>query len=450
MLGITFDTRQPDGEPDVILRDRWRFAREESGRVVPDGTHVWLDGGFEKGRLYQVVYTAVGAPVLATHPDDVVELFLGFLTHPRGLAPDELHDEIRKPLGCDAAVVETSDMRMLKPRQRLAFAREAIDVMTTLLERHGQAGDCYEDGGAYHSSFLVADPTEAWILETAGSTWAAKRTTQDAAISNRLSLAADWDDASGDIDPGANFQQFRDSRVDTGFADVRLKASLACVARGAAELTPADLAAHLRDHGEGPWGAPGTDASNVSPVPEPSEFTVCMHVQGISVTTAAMVCELPEDPAEPARAWVALGAPCASVFVPASVPEGVPAELGETSLWSRFATLRERAESDADGLSEIRNVLGPLEAEMWASGTASSSGIEEALDGLKVDQQGNLYVSGPGGLWVISVSGKHLGTIIAPKHVHNMAWGDDDGKTLYLCAKTGLYRMRLNIAGVRP
>jgi gluconolactonase len=74
---------------------------------------------------------------------------------------------------------------------------------------------------------------------------------------------------------------------------------------------------------------------------------------------------------------------------------------------------------------------------------------EDALDGIKVDQQGNLYVSGPGGLWVISPAGKHLGTIIAPKHIHNMAWGDD-GKTLYLCARSGLYRMPLKVAGVRP
>jgi gluconolactonase len=75
---------------------------------------------------------------------------------------------------------------------------------------------------------------------------------------------------------------------------------------------------------------------------------------------------------------------------------------------------------------------------------------EDAIDGVKVDQAGNIYVSGPGGLWVISAEGKHLGTIVAPKHVHNMAWGDDDGKTLYLCARSGLYRMRLNVAGVRP
>ena len=75
---------------------------------------------------------------------------------------------------------------------------------------------------------------------------------------------------------------------------------------------------------------------------------------------------------------------------------------------------------------------------------------EDALDGMKVDREGNLYVSGPGGLWVIAADGTHLGTIIAPKHVHNMAWGDADGKTLYLCARSGLYRMPLRIEGIRP
>ena len=71
---------------------------------------------------------------------------------------------------------------------------------------------------------------------------------------------------------------------------------------------------------------------------------------------------------------------------------------------------------------------------------------EDAIDGIKVDRQGNLYVSGPGGLWIISAEAKHLGTIIAPKHPHNLAWGDD-GKTLYLTAQGSLYRMPLKIAG---
>jgi gluconolactonase len=81
---------------------------------------------------------------------------------------------------------------------------------------------------------------------------------------------------------------------------------------------------------------------------------------------------------------------------------------------------------------------------------ATAEGGEDAWDGMKIDQQGNLYVSGPGGLWVISPDGKHLGTIVGPEHPHNLAWGDDDGKTLYLCAKTGLYRIRVKIPGVRP
>jgi gluconolactonase len=80
----------------------------------------------------------------------------------------------------------------------------------------------------------------------------------------------------------------------------------------------------------------------------------------------------------------------------------------------------------------------------------TSTGTEDALDGMKTDKAGNLYVSGPGGLWILSPEGKHLGTIIPSKHPHNFAWGDADGKTLYICARSGLYRMKLNIEGIRP
>jgi gluconolactonase len=88
------------------------------------------------------------------------------------------------------------------------------------------------------------------------------------------------------------------------------------------------------------------------------------------------------------------------------------------------------------------------DAEVFVDMTSAPG--EDALDGVKVDVQGNLYVSGPGGLWILSPDGKHLGTIVGPEHPHNMAWGDDDGRTLYLTAQTGLYRIRLKIPGVRP
>jgi gluconolactonase len=74
---------------------------------------------------------------------------------------------------------------------------------------------------------------------------------------------------------------------------------------------------------------------------------------------------------------------------------------------------------------------------------------EDAIDGIKVDVQGHLYVSGPGGLWILSPDGRHLGTLVGPEHPHNLAWGDD-GRTLYLTAQTGIYRIRLNVPGVRP
>jgi gluconolactonase len=72
---------------------------------------------------------------------------------------------------------------------------------------------------------------------------------------------------------------------------------------------------------------------------------------------------------------------------------------------------------------------------------------EDAIDGVKADARGNVYISGPGGLWVVSPEGKHLGTIITPMHPHNMAWGDTDRRTLYLTARNGLYRIRLNVPG---
>jgi gluconolactonase len=80
----------------------------------------------------------------------------------------------------------------------------------------------------------------------------------------------------------------------------------------------------------------------------------------------------------------------------------------------------------------------------------TSAAGEDALDGVKVDVRGNLYVSGPGGLWILSPDGTHLGTIVGPEHPHNLTWGGDDGRTLFLTAQTGLYRVRLNIPGVRP
>lgn len=71
-------------------------------------------------------------------------------------------------------------------------------------------------------------------------------------------------------------------------------------------------------------------------------------------------------------------------------------------------------------------------------------------DGMKVDERGNLYTTGPAGIWIVSPEGRHLGILGFPEAPANLAFGDADGKTLYVTARTSLYRIRLSIAGVRP
>lgn len=68
-------------------------------------------------------------------------------------------------------------------------------------------------------------------------------------------------------------------------------------------------------------------------------------------------------------------------------------------------------------------------------------------DGLKVDRQGNLFVTGAGGVWVFDKKGRHLGTIVMSELPANCGWGDADYRTLYLTARTGLYKIRLKIPG---
>jgi gluconolactonase len=80
---------------------------------------------------------------------------------------------------------------------------------------------------------------------------------------------------------------------------------------------------------------------------------------------------------------------------------------------------------------------------------ASASEAQGLPDGLKVDQLGNVYATGPGGVWIFDPSGKHLGTIQPPEGPANVGWGGD-GKSLYMTATTGLYRIQLAVPGMRP
>jgi gluconolactonase len=78
---------------------------------------------------------------------------------------------------------------------------------------------------------------------------------------------------------------------------------------------------------------------------------------------------------------------------------------------------------------------------------ASTETAPGSPDGMKVDVQGNLYSSGPGGIWIFSPEGKHLGTVRTPEIAANLAFGDADRKTLYITASTHIYQMRVNVPG---
>jgi gluconolactonase len=71
-------------------------------------------------------------------------------------------------------------------------------------------------------------------------------------------------------------------------------------------------------------------------------------------------------------------------------------------------------------------------------------------DGMKIDVEGNLYSAAAGGIWIYSADGESLGIIPTPETPANCAWGDKDGKSLYITARTSLYRIKLNVPGVRP
>ena len=268
--------------------------------------------------------------------------------------------------------------------ERGQTAGGALEAMTDALECYGQGGICDQTTGeSYFSSFLICDPAGGWVLETSGRTWVAAPVRGAAAISNRLTLRRDWRRASADVPTGADWDEWRHPRAPVGHAEVRLEASRACLARSSGAITPADLAAHLRDHGAGPSGSPAGSGSDISPVPEGfaedgsgAGVSVCMHLRGYQNTTSSMIAELPAEPDRPLRAWVAPGQPCVSVFVPVfGTP--APAALGDPVTWHAFAVLRDRAEADAGALAEIREVFGPLEAELWAEADAASARPEK-------------------------------------------------------------------------
>lgn len=210
--------------------------------------------------------------------------------------------------------------------ERAATAREAVSVITELLSEYGQGGNHgFSHSTYYHNSFLIADPAEAWVLETVGRNWAAKQVRGVYAISNGLTIESDWDLASPHLVQHAIDRGWCKGRHEFSFArcysDVlytrfsqsreRRACNLRTLARDAAKSSVASLIAALRSHGE-----PAADEWR--PDRGLTTWTVCMHA-GFgpvrnSQTTGSMVSYL--HPQRPVHFVTATSAPCTSIFKP--------------------------------------------------------------------------------------------------------------------------------------
>jgi gluconolactonase len=89
---------------------------------------------------------------------------------------------------------------------------------------------------------------------------------------------------------------------------------------------------------------------------------------------------------------------------------------------------------------------GRVFAESIGDGDLAKGGL---VDGMKLDELGNVYVTGPDGVWIFGTDGTHLGVIEVPESVGNVNWGGDDWRTLFIPASTSVYSVRTNVGGNR-
>lgn len=264
--------------------------------------------------------------------------------------------------------------------ERTATARAALELITSLLEQHGQGGNCgFTHPIFYHNSFIIADPREAWVLETADRQWAAQQVTRGVrSISNAITIGSQWDLASDGLVDLAIRRGWCKSRNDfhfarcysdfvyTRFSAARFRQSctMRLLAAKQAQLSVADAMAILRDHGPGA-GSGWTPARGVSGA------SVCCHAGWgpirVSQTTGSLVSHLQGDVH---THWVTgTSAPCTAVFKPlwidAGLPDVGPAPTGtyeKTALWWRHEALhREVLRDYASRLASFQDQRDRLE-----------------------------------------------------------------------------------------
>jgi secernin len=277
--------------------------------------------------------------------------------------------------------------------ERADTARAALDLLVELLARYGQTG---KHGGTlvYHNSYLIADPEGAWVLETAGEFWATKRVTGYGAISNGLTIGAEFDESSpgladvarklGLLRKGDDFdfaQCFADPfyRTFTGCRPRRSR-SLAVLGSQAGRMDVADAFALLRDHGDGNDGYRPDSHFLMS--------RVCSHAaNAIARDSAQSTGSLVACLGGSDRTFWATGtsAPCTGLFKPVWLEGNVLPDLGpapgptfdEESLWWRHERMHRTALRDLPrALAMLAPERDALEQDLL--GRARGAGVRAA------------------------------------------------------------------------
>ena len=127
-----------------------------------------------------------------------------------------------------------------------------------------------------------------------------------------------------------------------------------------------------------------------------------------------------------------------------ATPNGLAFSPDEKVLYVNDIRVRKVMRYDVNPDGKLAN--GRVFMDMMAGGDTRLGNP----DGMRVDTRGNVWTGGPGGIWIINPAGKHIGTVLTPERISNLAFGDADGRTIYATGPTQLFRFRVNIAGLRP
>ncbi|MGI6667751.1 MAG: peptidase U34 [Bacillota bacterium] len=205
--------------------------------------------------------------------------------------------------------------------ERADSAESALEVITGLLAEYGQGGNCgYSKDFRYDNSFLIADPDNALVLETAGRSWAAIRVSTTAAISNRLTIQGDHTLRHG-VDAGTDFARAMTEPVFSYFAQGKARRAQCLTALEKGPMSVAGMIATLRSHRQKLEGREFTRGDVGS---------VCMHAGGLigDHATGSFVAVLRRD--APITVW-ATGAstPCLSAFKPVFFGSGTPVSASD-------------------------------------------------------------------------------------------------------------------------